>query len=482
MFSFEINNNNLEINFKLNGGSGFDVDAITVPPAVEAVAAENYAMIKNFNIEDLKDDNDGTDAVAKVDLLKAIREGKVDAPSGTDAAAKADAGNWPYYDEDGKLADATWSDAAYVDINQYQINALILRDNLNEEDNLILMGLDNSKGVVVDCLQKDNGLLDEGSALVSDSDCQKEVLTLLPTLDSAEKVNEIATSLGPKVLVNLLRAIRYQGVRQDGLTVPQPYEDWLAATEDDAKNGANTSSSEHVALPKFANGIKNVVSHVSARNNLWYINKHLKPEPTTADEATGVKFNEIEATMRDLEYYQQVIKERHATLKLRIDGLLGSTGLSPAMNIRIQPTTGGSYDNFYYISEEQFKGGALPVGIPVNLVTSVPSVMEDLEKMVNNLKKKLTNAGKPLTKSSEASITNVIKEMKEKEAKLKKMVESFQNMLADPNYVVSGPGITQTDIEKYADKVQSGQSKMIPVIQTLLSAYANSVPPSVPIH
>ena len=481
MFSFEINNNNLEINFKLNGGSApFTVDKITVPPAVEAVAAENYAMIKNFNIEVLGDDNDGKSGspttISKEDLLKAIRAGTVAAP--TDAAAQT--GNWPYYKEDGTPDDAKWDGAAYVDINQYQINALILRQNLNVEDNLKLMGLDKTKGVVAKCLQKPDGLLDEGAALVSDSDCQTEVLTLLPTLDSAEKVNEIATSLGPKVLVNLLRAIRYQGVRQDGLTVPQPYEDWLAATEDDAKNGANTSSSEHVALPKFADNIKNVVSHVSARNNLWYINKQLKPEPTTADKATGVKFNEIEATMRDLEYYQQVIKERHATLKLRIDGLLGSTGLSPAVNVRIQPVTGGSYDNFYYISEEQFKGGALPIGIPVNLVTSVPSVMEDLEKMVNNLKKKLTNAGKPLTKSSEASITNVIKEMKEKEAKLKKMVESFQNMLADPNYVTGG--ITQTDIEKYADKVQSGQSKMIPVIQTLLNAYANSVPPSVPIH
>merc|ERR1711991_919297 len=387
MFSFEINNNNLEINFKLNGGSTpFTVDAITVPPAVEAVAAENYAMIKNFNIEDLGDDNDGTDDVPKNDLLAAIRAGTVDAPTGTDADAKAEAGNWPYYAEDGTPADAKWSDAAYVDINQYQINALILRQNLNVEANLKLMGLEDAKGEEATCLQEEKGLLNEGAALVSDSDCQTEVLKLLPNLDTA-KVNEIATSLGPKVLVNLLRAIRYQGVRQDGLTVPQPYEDWLAATKDEAEKGKSSSGNEHVALPKFAVGIKNVVSHVSARNNLWYINKHLKPEPTTADKATGVKFNEIEATMRDLEYYQQVIKERHATLKLRIDGLLGSTGLSPAMNIRIQPTTGGSYDNFYYISEEQFKGGALPVGIPVNLVTSVPSVMEDLEKMVNNLKK-----------------------------------------------------------------------------------------------
>merc|ERR1711991_976338 len=136
-------------------------------------------------------------------------------------------------------------------------------------------------------------------------------------------------------------------------------------------------------------------------NELIILNQNMDIMPPKPDKKTGVKINELSEKI-DIEAFQNYINESHQRFKIQLQGV-GTTGLNPSVLVSLQ--TGGSYDKFYYLEEEEFKGGALPIGIPIGSLSSrVPCFTDDIVKKIDNYANALERNGTPLTPQSLSDI------------------------------------------------------------------------------
>ena len=301
--------------------------------------------------------------------------------------------------------------------------------------------------------------------------------------------------LGPKALVNMLVALGVKGeTASNGHIAPVSYGTWEASIKaGDAGNRGMVSpttppgisdwdrwTNGHSTMPNTLDtrkdGLQRLIMYLTT-NYQWINPGKLGLEPTVPDVQTGVKYNQLKQNV-DIEAMQYEIQKKHASFKVSVQGLFGTVGINPQFTFGISPVQGGGYKiaDLYTVTEEQFKGGALPAMMPLSLVSKVPSFSEDIEKQIRKNIALLKVEGKNLTPTSQQQIDSAISGMKSREQQLTKMVESFERMVRDKSFSPSGPGntITMDDVLKYADKVKTGQTKLADILKVL----ANIVPAS----
>ena len=295
--------------------------------------------------------------------------------------------------------------------------------------------------------------------------------------------------LGPKALVNMLVALGVKGeTSSNGHIAPVSYETWEASIKAGDSGEPNawkiwtdgyTSGTPPVSfgmLNERTDGLRRLIMYLT-HNYQWINPGKMGLEPTVPDVATGVKYNQLKQNV-DIEAMQYAIAQKHASFKVSVQGLFGTVGINPQFTFGLSPVQGGGYKiaDLYTVTEEQFKGGALPAMMPLSLVSKVPSFSEDIEKQIRKNIALLKVEGKNLTTTSQQQIDAAISGMKSREQQLTKMVESFERMVRDKSFSPSGAGntITMDDVLKYADKVKTGQTKLADILKVL----ANIVPAS----
>lgn len=458
MFSFEINNNEFQINTRLVGGSDIDPTMIDV---------------------------------SKLGEILQLAPGTFD-----------------------RIIDPS---GAAVDIDTYHNNRINRMREVYEElgPNLLPPGV-STRGDANTCIENAN----EYDYFNNDI-CQKAVDELLRILGGAttkqwaidaEPSDDYITfnslewavrQYGPKALVNILVSLGVKGeTASNGHTAPVSYETWEASIRaGDAGNRAGdwnrwtlghrvpevvddpdnpdveaAPERDYGLLDERTDGLRRVIMYLT-HNYQWINPGKMGLEPTVADAQTGVNYNKLKQNV-DIEAMQYAIAQKHATFRVSVQGLFGVHGINPQFSFGLSAVQGGGYrvSNQYTVTEEQFKGGALPVMMPLSLMSKVPSFSEDIERQIRKNIAMLKAEGKNLTAQSQQQIDSAISGMKQREQQLSKMVESFERMLRDKSFSPSGPGstITMDDVLNYADKVKTGQTKLADILKVL----ANIVPAS----
>lgn len=286
--------------------------------------------------------------------------------------------------------------------------------------------------------------------------------------------------LGPRALVNLLKALSFKGVRNSrNMIVPQPISEVKTALL--AKLGQNggaegpaegpAEGEDEVEDEQLMMAVASIVNYFTGAQGSRFLNGlSVDGRP---DASTGVKYNLLKEQV-DYEALQHQINESHLRFKLSVQGLFGSIGYNPKISVGV---SGIELSGGYTVTKEQLQGGMLPALIPMSVTSKVPRFSEDIEAKIKQSVDLLKSQNKKLVGESQTNIDNVIAKVKEEEKQLETLATALENMAKDPN---GPPSIDAEQVEKYSDKLKSHQTKTVDIAKALLAIVEQQMRPAEP--
>ena len=283
--------------------------------------------------------------------------------------------------------------------------------------------------------------------------------------------------LGPRALVNLLKALDFKGVRNSrNMIVPQPISEVetallaeLKGEKETTAEGGDDMEGGSVEPAQLIMAVASIVNYFSGAQGSRFLNSlSVNGSP---DASTGVKYNLLKEQV-DYEALQHQINESHLRFKLSVQGLFGSIGYNPKISVGV---SGIELSGGYTVTKDQLAAGMIPALVPISITSKVPRFSEDIEAKIKQSVTLLQEQGKKLVGESQTNIDNVIAKVKEEEKQLETLATALENMAKDPN---SPPKIDAEQVERYSDKLKSHQTKTVDIAKALLAIVEQQMQPA----